>query len=930
VGLRLTPFARFGLAVAFGALAISLRIIFIPIWGEELPYIFFFPAVMASAWLGGLWPGLVTTLLCAAATVTLWIIREVMVMSPWREGLGLVVFTGVGTAISVLNEAWRRAASIVADSEDRLRTTFGSIGDAVIATDEQGKVTRMNGVAEGLTGWSEAGALGRRLEDVFVIRNERTGLAAENPVQRVLREGIIAGLANHTVLVSKSGREIPIDDSAAPIRDADRRVRGVVLVFRDISEGRRIEHERAALLEAERAARAETERVVEELRQIQALTEVALFTVERDALMRELLQRVRVALRCDTASILLLDGAGQHFVPAASDGLEAPLGEYVRIPLGRGLAGRIAASDRVTIIDDLQKEDVFTPFLRENIRSLIGVRLEIGERLIGVLHAGTSLPRRFTEADGRVLSLASERVAFALEQARLHEEERAAGREALATAERLRRAEERFRLAIEAAPAAMLMVDAQGTILLANALTEMVLGHPREEIIGCSIEMLVPERFRSAHPGYRAGFLSDPHQRPMGAGRELYALRKDGSEVPVEIGLSPIDTAEGRFVLAAVTDITHRKRSEKALQDADRRKDEFLAMLAHELRNPLAAIANAALLLRQRGSSDGTARWAELIDRQTAHLARILDDLLDVSRISRGEITLRRGPMVLADAVALALETARPLLETRRHALETDLTAEPMWMEGDANRLAQVIANLLSNAARYTDEGGTVSLGVERDGSEAVIRVKDTGIGIPPEMLPRVFDLFVQGDRSLDRASGGLGLGLTLAKRLVELHGGRITASSEGVGRGSEFVVRLPLCAGPPSAERAAGPGLSHDSGGRRILLVDDNADSVEALADVLAEAGCQVRMALDGPSALRMAGEFAPDVVLLDIGLPGMDGYEVARRLRADPALRKVVLVALTGYSQPENRRIAKEAGFDHYLVKPIRFDTLLSLLGP
>jgi CheY-like chemotaxis protein/nitrogen-specific signal transduction histidine kinase len=391
-----------------------------------------------------------------------------------------------------------------------------------------------------------------------------------------------------------------------------------------------------------------------------------------------------------------------------------------------------------------------------------------------------------------------------------------------------------------------------------------------------------------------------------------------------------LETPDGRFVLAAVTDITERKKTERALQEADQRKDEFLAMLSHELRNPLGAITNAAELLKQLGPLEGDLQWArDVIDRQASHLARIVDDLLDVSRISRGLIVLRREPIPVASAVALALETARPLIEARRQGFTSEVSPDPIWVDGDATRLAQVIGNLLSNAARYTPQGGTISLRVTREGAEVVARVQDTGIGISAEMLPRVFDLFVQAERPLDRAPGGLGLGLTLARRLTEMHGGRLEAFSAGPGHGSEFVVRLPLFTGERPAARPR-PVLMYEAVRRRILIVEDNVDAGETLALGFGARGHEVRVAQDGPSALETAAEFHPEVVLLDIGLPGMDGYEVGRRLKAATGSEGIVLVALTGYGREEDRQRAREAGFDHHLVKPITPDAILAALGP
>lgn len=493
-----------------------------------------------------------------------------------------------------------------------------------------------------------------------------------------------------------------------------------------------------------------------------------------------------------------------------------------------------------------------------------------------------------------------------------------------------RHAEERFRLGVEAAPAAMIMVDQRGVIVLVNALTERLLGYTRDELVGQSIDRLVPSRLRGGHVEHRAGFFADFRQRPMGAGRDLYAVRKDGSEVPVEIGLSPLDTADGRFVLAAVTDITQRKEAERALQEGDRRKDEFLAMLAHELRNPLGAITNAAQLLKQLGPPEGHLRFAtDVIGRQAAHLAHIVDDLLDVSRISRGHFVLRREAIPLATAVALALETARPLIDARQQRFTLQVPPDPIWVHGDATRLAQVIGNLLSNASRYTQQGGEISLSVDHVDGEGVVRVQDSGIGIAPEMIPRVFDLFVQGGRPSDRAPGGLGLGLTLARRLTEMHGGRLEAFSAGVGQGSVFVVRLPVFAGEAPDEPDRSSVHPHQAVGRRILVVDDNADAAEVLAAALDMSGHDVRVALDGPSALEAETAFRPEVVLLDIGLPGMDGYEVGRRLKAMRGHDGIVLVALTGYGQEEDRRRARDAGFDHHLVKPITPEAILDVLG-
>jgi signal transduction histidine kinase/integral membrane sensor domain MASE1/ActR/RegA family two-component response regulator len=365
------------------------------------------------------------------------------------------------------------------------------------------------------------------------------------------------------------------------------------------------------------------------------------------------------------------------------------------------------------------------------------------------------------------------------------------------------------------------------------------------------------------------------------------------------------------------------------LRRANRAKDEFLAVLGHELRNPLAPLRNALEVLRMRGATDPqTARMHEIMARQVKHLARLVDDLLDVSRITRGRVELRRETTEVATLVAGAAEGLRTLFEERRHRLEITLPESPVILDVDPLRVEQVLANLLANAAKYTPPGGAISLSVEQEAGDAVVRVKDNGIGIPAEMIERVFDLFAQADRLPDTIHQGLGIGLTLVRRLVELHDGRVVARSAGRGQGSEFEVRLPLSAA--SSERPAAMAPAPRQRARRILVVDDNEDAAESLAVVLRLSGHDVRTARDGPSALESARASAPEVILLDIGLPGMSGYDVARELRSGKRGRPLV-IALTGYGQTEDRRRAQEAGFDLHFVKPLdlaRFERALSAL--
>lgn len=366
--------------------------------------------------------------------------------------------------------------------------------------------------------------------------------------------------------------------------------------------------------------------------------------------------------------------------------------------------------------------------------------------------------------------------------------------------------------------------------------------------------------------------------------------------------------------------LAEQARQAEALREADQRKDEFLAMLAHELRNPLAPIRTGLQIIRvAEGDRKAVADTRDMMDRQVQHLARLVDDLLEVSRITRGKVELRKERVDLAEVVTQAVETVRPLIDARKHRLTISQPGGPVWIIADLTRMTQVITNLLNNAAKYSAERGQISLSLEQAGDEAVIRVRDAGAGISADMLPKVFDLFIQVDRTLDRSQGGLGIGLTLVRRLVELHGGRVEASSDGVGRGSEFVVYLPL---PSDDELRRCQGTSEKPSAHqpryRILVVDDNVDAAESLATLLRLSGHEARTVHHGLKVLEVARSLRPDVVILDLGLPGIDGYEVAHRLRAESWGKDVLLFALTGYGQEEDRRRTQAAGFDYHLTKP------------
>ncbi len=393
-----------------------------------------------------------------------------------------------------------------------------------------------------------------------------------------------------------------------------------------------------------------------------------------------------------------------------------------------------------------------------------------------------------------------------------------------------------------------------------------------------------------------------------------------------------VESARANASLTESRDELQRLNAE--LSEADRRKDEFLAVLAHELRNPLAPIRNAVHYLRLKASPDPALRNArDIIDRQVRHLVRLVDDLLDVSRISSGKIGLQKERVSLALIVTNAVESSRPAIESENHQLTVSLPAEPVYLDADLTRLAQVLQNLLNNAAKYTAPGGKIGLHAEFDGHAVAIRVVDTGIGIPREMLPRVFDLFTQVDRSIERSTGGLGIGLTLVQRLVELHGGTVEARSEGTDKGSEFIVRLPAFAESTGDAAASNSSEAKSAGRLRVLIVDDNVDAADTLTEMLRASGHDVDTAYDGLAAIGAVDSHRPDVVLLDIGLPKLNGYDVARKVRQSDPQRRIVLVAVTGWGQDEDRRRSQQAGFDHHLVKPVdpaSLDRIFALVAP
>ena len=812
-----------------------------------------------------------------------------------------------------------RDAEVVAQQAERLRTTLASIGDGVITTDADGNITNMNVVAESLTGWTNEDAVGQELNRVFRIVNEDTREEVENPARKALREGVIIGLGNHTVLVSKDGTERPIDDSAAPIRTESGDVTGCVLVFRDVSERRQ-----------EAAATAERGRLV-------ALRTDVSGALGSGESLESVLQSVCEAfvhhLDMAFARIWVLNVNEEILELKASGGIYTHLdGAHGRVKVGQLKIGRIAASREPhltnSVVDDPNVSDREWA-RREGMTGFAGYPLMVADRVIGVAAMFSRKP--ISEAVltdlaplcGAIASFVDRRMADRV----------------------LSESEARKSAMFENALDSIISIDHQGRIIEINAAAEQTFGYSREEVLGRELaELIIPPEYRGQHREGLKKFIATGEGPILNKRLELSALRSNGNEFPVELTVTRIAVEGAPQFTAYLRDITERKALEKMqaeatnelrqlaadLSEANRRKTEFLAMLAHELRNPLAPIRNALEVIRARGSDRTELQSvSDMMDRQVGQLVRLVDDLLDVSRITRGTIELRREQVDLSKVVQHAVEVARPSCESGGVELSTTLPPEPIYLDGDPARLTQVVGNLLSNSCKFTNKGGRIDLTVEADPENAIIRVKDTGIGIARSQLPYVFEMFVQVDTSLERSTSGLGIGLSLVKNLVELHGGSVEALSDGPGNGSEFVVRLPRLPLPVSDEPAAKPdGIQRARSPRRMLVVDDNVDSAESLAMLMKIVGHNVHTAHDGLEAISAAAEFKPEVVLLDIGLPKLNGYEVARRIRELPDGQEVTLIALTGWGQEEDRRRSREAGFNAHLVKPVDHVKLIDLV--
>lgn len=484
---------------------------------------------------------------------------------------------------------------------------------------------------------------------------------------------------------------------------------------------------------------------------------------------------------------------------------------------------------------------------------------------------------------------------------------------------------------------AVIAVDEDARVTFANSVAEQLTGWPRDELVGKplgEVFVIIDDRTRERLVDPVARVLQT--EKVQGLANPTLLIARDGAERPIATNAAPIRERSGAVtgVVLVFRDVSIQRENERArealnreLRDNDRRKDEFLAMLSHELRNPIGAIQNAVHVARLTSTEPETIDALDMANRQLRHLGGLLIDLLDLSRISHGKIELSREPVEVSGAVRHALESVRVLADSKRQVVKTELPSEAMFVSADRTRFEQIIGNLLTNAIKYSRDGSVIRVSARPGGKdELILEVDDNGIGIPKQDLAKIFDLFVQGARDSSRAGGGLGIGLTLVRKLVEMHGGRVSAASDGIGRGSTFTVVFPRI--PEPGESADSPALNGMKVSRRVLIVDDHHDSAASVARLLELQGHITSVAFDGPEALKRAVEFRPHVVLLDIGLPGMDGHDVAASLRTLDGGRDLVLIALSGYAHAKDKRRSREAGFDHHLAKPLSFDALCALL--
>jgi len=1045
-GRRLPPWARYALAFAWVAAAtVATSALFAALGAENVRVVsaFYFFAVFASAWFGGVGPGLLSIALSAAAIGLFFFAPVGQFSFRATEVAQISVFALVSSLIIFLAERDRRSERAARHSEAQLATTLRSIGDAVIATDRRGRVRFMNPVAERLTGWPLAEAAERPLAEVFRIVNERTGRPVESPVDKVLEDGTTVGLANHTVLLARDGREIPIEDSGAPVRSPGGAIEGVVLVFHDVTEGRKVEAERALLTAQVESERGRLRDIVgsvpgvvweawgqpdERAQRINFVSEhverMLGYTVEEwTATPNFWLQIVhpedREMAAAHSAEHFARGGADvNRFRWVAKDGRVLHVESHSTVihddggrPLGmRGVT--LDVTERKEAEELLSEREGHYRALADAMPQIVWTARPDGyidyynrrwfeytgrgydetrgwgwQQTIHPLDADRQVRAWATSVEtGRDLSVQARlrrgdgQFRWHLTRAEPMRDERGRVTRWFGTSTDIhdqKQAEEHLTFLAESSGVLASSLDYETTLDRLAHLTVGTLGdYCLIDVVGADGRI---RRVSAAHsdperaplvdalrrfppdPGRAEGIprvlrtgeplisneLTDERLRAVAQSDEhAEALRRLGVRSFISVPL----VARGRIIGALTCGLLAEGRTytpddvsfaeelagRAALaidnarlygeaQAANRSKDEFLATLSHELRTPLTPIIGWTHMIRGgQLRPDDADKGMRVIEKNAEALSRLINDLLDMSSILSGKMRIERAPVEIAAALREAGETVRPQAEARGVRLELrtgDLGL--LNVSGDRTRLVQVFWNLLNNAVKFSPEGGRVSVSLSRLDGSARVEVEDEGQGIPPEFLPHVFERFRQADGSTTRVHGGLGIGLALVKSFVEAHGGTVIASSDGPGRGSRFAVTLPLI---PAPSASAGDGRPADGGAEpcaaevcRVLLVEDAPDTLDMLRVVFEARGYLTTACQDAETALRHAAAGQFDLVVSDIGLPRLDGYELIRQLRAMPHLGDTPAVALTGYAAPKDAEMALAAGFDAHIPKPV-----------
>lgn len=873
------------LAIGAAVAAVSIRWLLDPWLGDRLVFTMTFGAVAFAVWYGGYRPAIVAVLTSLLACDYFFIQpRGTFNILGAPNFLDATLYLLTSGIIIALGEKLRRAQNRAEESGELVRVTFASIGDAVITTDTAGKVTSLNAVAETLTGWTHADALGHPLSEVFHIINEQTRETVENPASKVLSFGRIVGLANHTVLVAKDGTERPIDDSASPIRDIDGGIKGVVMVFHDVTERRRAQES-----------------------------------------LRESADQLRFAL--EAGRLGTWDWEMRTNRVTWSPGLEAIHG----LPPGT-FPGTFEAYQKDIHPDDLE---YVTCSIRKTVEA--GTPHQIEYRIIcpdGSLRwveGRGQLMRDKTGASIRMVGVCSDITSRKIAE------------------ESLRDSEAHFRTMADAAPVLIWMSGPDKLCTWFNKKWLDFVGRTMEQELGNGwAENVHPDDFDRCLEIYTTSF---------NARRDFameYRLRRYDGEYRwiFDNGILRYGP-DGAFVgyIGSCVDITPRKALEEEraillereqtaraeIERTSRLKDEFLANLSHELRTPLNAIIGWVMRIERKPADvEATREGIEVIKRNARMQADLVSDLLDMSRIIAGSFSLVKEQVDLGSVVEAAINSVRPTLEAKRISVQWTRDDEDLIVSGDVGRLQQVMWNLLSNAVKFTPAGGSIAVTLAKVDASARIEVRDTGQGITPEFLPYVFERFRQADSSTTREHGGLGLGLTIAKQLVELHGGSIRAQSDGAGKGSTFAVNLPLAV-PTGPQRTGGThpagfliepsGDEVDLQGVQVLVIDDDPDTRDIFELVLEDYRADVLVASSCNDGLELLLSHQPHVILCDVGMPFIDGYEFIRKLRASG--NRTPAVAVTAFARPEDRNRALAAGYHAHVTKPLEPEHLVSMIA-